>query len=114
MMSVVCSCIFYPKGENRVQDLVISALNLDTHLLILISLPAPMKKALNTKAIIQLCVSVSKGQLAISTVSPLAASYNIISNRFETLAFFSFHQMLISPFMRLHGKQQEVIWRLNE
>lgn len=90
MMSVVCSCIFYPKGENRVQDLVISALNLDTHLLILISLPAPMKKALNTKAIIQLCVSVSKGQLAISTVSPLAASYNIISNRFETLAFFFF------------------------
>lgn len=59
----------------RGQHLVISALYLDTHLLtvrifLLLFLPAPMKKTLNAEAIIQLCVSVSKGQLAISTVSP--------------------------------------------
>lgn len=67
----------------RGQHLVISALYLDTHLLtvrifLLLFLPAPMKKTLNAESIIQLCVSVSKGQLAISTVSPCLSLPHII------------------------------------
>lgn len=59
----------------RRQHLLISALYLDTHLLtvrkfIQIFPSSADETALNTGAMIQLCVSVSKGQLAIIAVSP--------------------------------------------
>lgn len=58
----------------RGQYSVISALYLDTHLLTkkihTRFLSSIDEKALNTESVIQLCISISKGQLAISTVSP--------------------------------------------
>lgn len=77
-MSVLCSC---PKAENRVQGLVISATNLETEFINCKKIHTNFPFSTGEKA----WHSVSKGQLAISASS---ASYNIISNRFSSLALY--------------------------